>query len=1059
MLDRRRKIALGIAVGVAVIGTIALVVLPEVVRRVAESRLAELTGRAVSIQDVDLNVFAGHVAVKRFRLAQADGKEAAVEFERLDVRVGLISLLTSHIRVREIVLAQPTIRVARTGPDTFDFSDILARLPASDPNAKSTRVVSIERLAVTQGTVLARDEAVTPAATWRVADLGVEVANVTTRPGVRPGRLEVGLTLNGSRIAVRDGGLALAPLAFSGRVSVAAFDLAATVPYTAPVLPAAPSAGRASLGLDVAFERGKAGIAKLRVGGDVAVEGLEVVQAGRSAPFVVLHRLAVAIKEADLVARAVTVASVEADGLDLRASRDAKGVIDLLALATSPTGARPAAAPPPAPEPSAAPPFQLRVVDIALRGAKASFRDEAVTPVTTLALTNLTAQVRDLTWPSAGPASLVVATRLPGGGRLDVKGRVTPAPLDLQIAMSLRGAPVEPYAAYIPINGTFAGRFNGDSQSRLRIVKGKITAVSKGTSWIDALEVRAPGETTPPVRVTQIRMDGIDFAWPEHAKVAKVTVTKPELQVARDADGTINLKTVFGPRRPAAAASTSSEPARPPEARPKTPPPAPKATPSGKTPASTKGSPLPLAVEIGQMVLDEGYARFLDRTTTPAFSETLSRLHVSVEGLSSEPGRRAKLETQAILGGDAALDLRGEIAPLGQLYADLAGELRNFALPAVNPYAESFIAWFLRSGKLTVNVRYQVEEEQLTANNEIVIENLRVAPSTQRDDEVKKRIGLPLGLIVALMTDSKNGIRFNVPISGPLSQWQVGLSDAIWAAIKNAVVNVIAGPFRAIGRMFKGEGGVEELTIDPVTFPAGSSVITPAMERHLTEIGDFLRRAPLIKLAVAPVSVPRDVESLKTQELIAHLQKLQRERGLKDFASAVRADLKERLPGVKPPEKPEDQLALLRAHQPLQPERLPELQARRLAAVREALAKGEGIPPDRLVVSKPAAPPSAPPATPPTPATPSATAAPPGATAPPAAPATPSAPTTPPGAQAAPPAAPATPPAPAAPSPAAQAGPPASPAPKAVPAAPPTTPAADKAPDTEQGRIEFSITQ
>src|SRR5262249_46214369 len=151
-------------------------------------------------------------------------------------------------------------------------------------------------------------------------------------------------------------------------------------------------------------------------------------------------------------------------------------------------------------------------------------------------------------------------------------------------------------------------------------------------------------------------------------------------------------------------------------------------------------------------VIDDGYARFLDRTTKPAFSEEIAKLAVRVEGLSSEPGRRAKLAVQALVGGDSALDLKAEAAPFGDLYADIAGELRNFVLPSVNPYADNTIAWIIEQGKLAVKVHYTVEKNQLSAQNEIIVENLHVARS-KSEDEVQKRIGLPLGLIVALVTD------------------------------------------------------------------------------------------------------------------------------------------------------------------------------------------------------------------------------------------------------------------------------------------------------------------
>jgi len=225
-----------------------------------------------------------------------------------------------------------------------------------------------------------------------------------------------------------------------------------------------------------------------------------------------------------------------------------------------------------------------------------------------------------------------------------------------------------------------------------------------------------------------------------------------------------------------------------------------------------------------------------------------------------------------------------------------------------------------------------------------------VAPSRE-NDEVKKKVGLPLGMIVALVTDQDNGIKVNVPLSGEVNQVKADPSDAIWTAVRNVVVNIVSAPFRSIGKLVKGSGGEagDELKIEAVTFAAGSADVAPPMEQHLTKVADFLRSAPMVKLAMAPVATPRDVESLKMQEITLRIQRLQRERGLADFGAAVALSFKEQLPEVTPPKSGEEQLALLKEREPAPDARVQELLARRLAAVRDALANVEGIPADRLL--------------------------------------------------------------------------------------------------------------
>ncbi|PYM94835.1 MAG: hypothetical protein DME04_06730 [Candidatus Rokuibacteriota bacterium] len=920
-----RRPLVAVLVGLVVLVAVGLSILPEVVRRIAVREATKLTGRAVSLADVDLNLFTGYVALKGFKLAHRGSPESAIELERLEVRLDYVPLLFHEARITELTLTSLRINAQRVGETEFDFSDLLA-LVTGDPSAPPSQwKITLARVSLRPGTIVFRDLVTAPPSEWRVEGLTVDASDLSTRSRAKPGRLALKLRLNGASVSVTSDLLTLDPFKAAARVDVDGFDLGAVRPYLPPSVAAAPRAGRASLALELVVELGPAGLTRAVAAGDLGAFGLEVVQAGRTEPFLKLPRLGVKVKAADLVARTVTVASVELEGLAVKAVKDAQQRIDLLALAAAREEGL-AAAPAASAATAAQGGFSMKVEQIGIRKGAFTFRDEGVSPVTTLAGGDLTVDVTNVTWPTAGPAAYAASLRLPTAGRLDVRGSVTPQPFDLEMAISLRGGTIEPFQAYIPVPARLSGIFNAESRNRMKIADdGTITATSTGKSTIEKFAIRAPGETKPTVSVESIQLDGIDFAWPKHARAAKITITKPDMLIERDADGAISVRKLF---------ETGAE-----------------------TTDAAKGAPtageapsrgLPLLLEFGTVAITEGNARFLDRTTTPAFSETLSRLEVTVEGLSSTPGRRAKIATQAVVGGASAFVLQGEIAPLGDLYADMSGELRDFELTSVNPYADAAIAWFMKTGRLAAKVQLKIEKTQLTAENEIDVRNLTVAPSRE-GDEVKKRIGLPLGMIVALITDSDNSIKVNVPLSGELSQLRAGLGDAIWVAVRNALVNVISAPFKGIGRLFKGKGDtVDDLKVDPVTFAAGSAEVAPEMDQHLTQVADFLRRAPMIKLALTSVAAPRDGESLRVQELTLKIQRVQLERRA-NFNAAVAAVFKERLPGVAPPKSADEQLAVLHQREPFPQVRVTELLTRRLAAVRDALTTREGIPAARLL--------------------------------------------------------------------------------------------------------------
>jgi hypothetical protein len=325
---------------------------------------------------------------------------------------------------------------------------------------------------------------------------------------------------------------------------------------------------------------------------------------------------------------------------------------------------------------------------------------------------------------------------------------------------------------------------------------------------------------------------------------------------------------------------------------------------------------------------------------------------VTVTGLGNRPGQRARLSLRGVVGGDAGLEVTGEVGPVGATtFVDVLAELHRFKLASVNPYASAATGWVVQRGDLEYTVRLTLDGDQLAASNDVVLQQLRVAPASE-SDQVKRRVGLPLGMIVALAKDQKGDIRASVPVTGTIGDPKFALGDAIWTAVTNALVNLVTAPFKALGGLFSQEEKLEEPRLGPVTFEAGSAALTPPMEEHLLRVGDFLRRSPFVSLALQPVTGAADVEALKGEAATARLQAFQRERGLTDAAAALAVYYRERLPDVPLPETVEEQRARLREREPVPTAALAELQRQRLEATRGRLEGTEGIPPERLTAGE-----------------------------------------------------------------------------------------------------------
>jgi len=1053
-MSRRGKTWILVGAALVVVIAVALAALPEIVRRVAISKLAAATGRSVAIEKVELNLFTGRLMVKAFRLGDRGRPEAFAQFDQLTVRFRLLPLVSGLLRLDEVALAAPALRVVRTGPTEFNFSDLMAAPAAKEapepPKKKGLPLdAAVGKFTLAGGTIRFEDTVVSPPRTWNADGLAVEVADLSTRSGAPGGAATVSLTLAGTPISLKATDLRLAPANARATLTIQGFDLALLLPYAPPDAPATLQSGRFSASLAL----GQAGDTS-RADGEVRLENLAVVRRGQASPSLTMPALVVALKDIAATGGAVTAGRIEVTGdptvfdtslspaprYDIKAlkavveeatwppkgparvavtaevprggSLDARGTVGLSPLAANlqialkgidlTLGLPYVPADSPATLKSGRLAANLVIAHAADAGSRADgtirlenlaalrrgqdapslsvpaltvgLKDIVVTPALevragrievagdpTVFDTNLSPPAAyDLkalkvvleraTWPPKGPVQVAVSTQLPRGGSLDARGTATLSPVGADLKVAAKDLDVGLAQPYLPIAALVGGKAEADLAVVAALAQ-ELTATVKGRAAVARLSLGP--QDAPVLGAESIEASGVDVAWPTRVAVDRVVIRKPSATLERDPQNRfpILLLLAGGSKRTAAAPTAGASAGGAPAGSQAPAPPAP--------PSAGRPGPA-LAIEVGEIVIEDGSARLVDRTLSPPYSEELSRLSVNLKGLSNAPGKLAQLVAQAVVGATGALDVRGQVAPLGEKpFVDLDMDLRNFAIPRANAEANRLLSWIARDGQLSTKLKIKLDGDKLDANTDVVVGRLEMEPGGG-EDEAKRRIGLPLGMIIGLMKDARGEIRLNVPVSGTLSSPEFSLKEAIWSAVKNIIANIVLAPFRAIGRLFSKDDKIESLSIDPVQFAAGSGELAPAAAEHLKKVAEFLQKSPAIKLGLAPVVSEGDVLALKTQEVTARLQRIQREQRLPSLEAAGGRLFAERFPGKPPPKTLEEMVGALRDAEPTAAEAGRVLAGRRIEVTREALVKAGQIEASRLQAgTAPAAPPAA----------------------------------------------------------------------------------------------------
>jgi uncharacterized protein DUF748 len=417
--------------------------------------------------------------------------------------------------------------------------------------------------------------------------------------------------------------------------------------------------------------------------------------------------------------------------------------------------------------------------------------------------------------------------------------------------------------------------------------------------------------------VGRVDTAGIDVDWPKRITVARVQFRRPRLLIERDPDGQILLYRLVTPHwgaRPTVASPTPSAPA--PSARP--------------------------TIEVATFSLERASARFVDHTTTPAYAEELEDLNVTFNPLTTAPDRRTRFTATGVIGG-GTLKLEGEGGEGDRRTLDLKLDLQNFVVPRANPYLEKYTAWTATNGTLSLSGSYRLKGTQLETQHDLVVRGLEVAPIDARD-EVERRIGLPFGMLVSLLQDSKGEIRLSVPVAGDLSTQEFDYGEAAWATVRNLSIRLLALPFSKIGSLFfSDDSKVKAVAVAPALFEAGTDHLGPEMGPHLDRVAAFLRSAPAVKVVLDPILVESDRQALRREQTRARLAAPDSSPENTDQLERARKEYRGRWPDKPLPPTLDAIVAELAATETLAVDALRTLASRRVEVVRQELTRGGAI--------------------------------------------------------------------------------------------------------------------
>ncbi|CAG4898557.1 DUF748 domain-containing protein [Paraburkholderia gardini] len=817
----------------------------------------------------------------------------------LHVAAASLEPLKSVFRFDDIRLDGPNVHLSRDQSGVLSVQKMFTaapgeasaqkQAPASAPSAASAASgaatapaqkkaaspldLSIKTFALNDGEVQLLDQGVPKPVSLAFKGIHVSLADFTTL-GKPPAKYTFETTFVDGGSLDAAGTFGLAAKTTDSKINLKSAHLPLLQPYINGVTAAQVVDGTLSLNANVSANWEKSP-AVVQVGeSELDLQSLKLVAQGTKEPVVALAQGHVLVKAVDVSGRTAEITGVDLTGLNITAQRLKDGSIDLAALAgPHETLAEHTAVRKVQKVQEQGPAWHYQIGELNVKDSAASFTDNSTEHPVKLNVAPLQLKVRQISDDLSKPLPVDLQATLNRKGTLGVNGDITATPLKLALkvnASRLDAAAFEPY---------FGNKLNATIASALLNASGDL-ALSQSGKTDKALSASYKGD----VALVDVRMldkaTSDPFAgWRSLAltklkanygargtdvDAGKVTFNGFYGRVLLDAQGRLNLKDVVAQQSGAAKSLTRDKSGR--EPIPLTPQsaseaamasaPAPASTSATVTAATAPASPVKL--RFGQLVLQNGRVTYTDNFIKPNFTANLVAIQGTIGAFGTQSTTPAPVDVAAKLAANGPLSIRGTVNPLIPKPAlDLTASAHDVELTNLTPYSTKYAGYPITKGKLNVDLHYKLDNDQLTANNHLFIDQLTFGDHVDNDTATK----LPVRLAISLLKNRRGEIDVNIPVSGSLANPQFSIGSLIWSAIVNLVEKAVTAPFSLLANAFGGNS--EELGY--VEFDPGSAKLTDASTAKLDTIAKALVDKPSIRIdLIGRVDPATDVPALRT---------------------------------------------------------------------------------------------------------------------------------------------------------------------------------------------------
>ncbi len=821
--------------------------------------------RNVQIKKITFNPFSMELNLHGFETKKTD-TETFFNFNSLYVNIGVVRSITDlSLHIDQVELIQPYALVKRDKQGAFNFSDLLSNaeaVPKTESADEEIFPITISQIAISEGKLSWQDNYYSPSHQEEVFPLNLNIKDFTTLPNIQS-QLAFSLKFASGGQLNWQGKLKLNPFQSNGHIELKkvnfhrVWELFLQHAVKFEILK-----GSELIKADYRLTDTAEGMQIIVNNANIELYEFQLVEKETKDTLFSIPDFKLSGITVNLQNKQIEISSVSAKDAHFQAWLNTDGSLNYQTLfATSSTtieNEKPQQSLTTTEKKDES--WNITINQLALNDFSFNLIDKSLSPPAHLNLTSLNFNTTKLSNKLGAILPFKLEVKINESGVLNIKGDTVLIPFSSNIQIDAANIAIKDFQPYIDRFvrlDIISGFFNINAKVALQQQDNTpLNILLNGNSHIDNLVTRDRVSNKDFLNWKQLNLKNIQLNLAANSfSVDTIKIDHPYTRVLIRKDKTINVNDIVKNTDQNNKATKQNQ----------------------HNKQTIKNETITPTFKIAHVEVREGTTDFSDRSLFLPFSAHLNHLKGSVKGISSDHNAVINVILNGTVENLAPVKIKGKISPK-QGNSEFNLDFKSMPLPLMTPYMADFAGRKIEKGNMSLGLKYKIHNNQLTASNILLIDQLVLGKEVDNPEAVS----LPLGLAIALLEDASGKIELDVPITGSLDDPEFSIGSIIVDALVNVISKIISSPFYAVASLIGSDEDVSK-----IIFPPGTTLLDDQQKAKLDGLANALSNRPALKLEIKGAAFskkdwPRlQQEALENQLLQIRGEELNKNSGIK----------------------------------------------------------------------------------------------------------------------------------------------------------------------------------